>query len=64
MRTFRHPFVPAASSAPAAHAALPHQVVRRSTDRGGKMPGMVICMVIGHQVAWGPCPRCDRRASG
>lgn len=35
---------------------------RRAERDGGKMAGMLVCMVIGHQVSWGPCPRCERRA--
>jgi hypothetical protein len=31
---------------------------------GGKKLGALICMVIGHKVAWGPCDRCNRRAAG
>lgn len=65
MRTLRHPFAPAVSSAPAAQATLRREAVERKASRAnGKMPGMLVCMVIGHQVAWGPCPRCDRRAPG
>jgi hypothetical protein len=35
---------------------------KRAAREGGKPAGMLVCMVIGHQVSWGPCPRCDRRA--
>ncbi len=26
--------------------------------------GKIICILIGHKVPWGPCPRCGRRALG
>jgi hypothetical protein len=29
-----------------------------------KLVGMMVCVIVGHQVAWGPCPRCEHRARG
>jgi hypothetical protein len=60
----RHPF---ASTMPGVAARLgPLRRARRWPKRaereGDKPAGMLVCMVIGHQVNWGPCPRCGRRA--
>jgi len=65
MRSVKRLFAPTSSSSQVAQVALPHETVeRKASRRGGKMPGMLICVVFGHVVDWGPCPRCDRRAPG
>ena len=60
----RHPFASALSGLSARKDARHRAGLwpKMAAREGGRLSGMLVCMVIGHQVGWGPCPRCDRRA--
>ncbi len=37
---------------------------KRRTWMSGHPIGVLMCVLTGHAVAWGPCDRCHRRAAG
>ena len=66
MRTFGHVSAPAVSAGSMKSGQLAISLAdhKHRSRMSGHRVGVLMCVLTGHTVAWGPCDRCNRRAAG